>query len=116
MKSDKLRRIYALVFLLSYLSFMGVSLFHFHPFVLSSRQSETVSAQNSAVKTILTDSDDCPICHLYFSLTICPVPVSDTNIIAKDARFFVFQESLYYTLVSGAQSQRGPPFNNPYSV
>jgi hypothetical protein len=115
MKKEKIKQIYSLIFLLGYLSFVGLSTLHHHPVNLNSRQNtEDVSVSKTAEKKISESADDCPVCHLYFSINVCSNINVSTDVFADSLKFFICNESIHFNKLTGNLSLRGPPANNFY--
>jgi len=112
MRRQKLNKIYSLLFLAGYLSFLGLSIFHSHPGGIPVSKQEQVAAYGNETHEGISDAGhDCPICHLFFSINVCPKQPSAQKVFVEEIEFLVKNDVVYKTKSVGFVTLRGPPSN-----
>lgn len=108
-RMDKKRRIFASIFLLGYLSFILVSITHFHHFDSLNPDKTVLSSEISVSKTLTNSEDNCPVCHLYSSVIICSLRQTVSNLQTVESPVATVNEAGYQTEFFSSLSLRAPP-------
>lgn len=115
-KMDIKRRICASIFLVGYISFVLLSITHFHspeP-VNSGKASLVISTVIS--KTPGDTEDNCPICHLFSSVNFNSFPEVNTILSSVHEQIDPVNESNFESWLSDSQFLRGPPASLSFSL
>lgn len=113
---DKNRKIYASIFLLGYLSFVLLSITHFHSFCLSNSDTIVQFTNTSAVKTIDDGQGDCPVCHLYSTVSFTPIQAVASFVFTVEGKISSFSETSCQNKFNDSQYLRAPPSLISHSV
>jgi len=111
-------RIFASILLLGYLSFVLLSITHFHSAetTCNSNLTSQFASDTSFSKTPKESADNCPICHLYSSINFCLL----TGVIAPDltvqSKISLNNKTGYKFTLSEMLFPRGPPVSISFSI
>ena len=101
------------VFLLGYISFILISITHFHKEIFYGSEKTIDNVSNSASsKTSGQSEDNCPICQLSFSINVNTVSVTVTSNLVVESIVFLNNESVFTSHIVNINSLRGPPSLN----
>jgi hypothetical protein len=101
------------VFLLGYISFVFISLTHFHKEIFYGSEKTIDNVSNSASsKTSGQSEDNCPICQLSFSINVNTVPLTVTSNLVIESIVLLNNESVFTSHIVHINSLRGPPSFN----
>ena len=104
------RKIYSILFLTGYMTFIGMSIFHHHYDETTDNQKiPSVCGEEKSYKSEIGHNDDCQICHLSFSL-IHNVKQPHLSILYCKKNAFLIPEQLSFQNRTSISSLfRGPP-------
>lgn len=108
-RTEKMKKVFASVFLLGYLSFVMLSITHFHnPDSVNS--GKTVLSVKTSVSKALSDSEDnCQICHLYSSVNFFSPALIISNILKFESPVNTIDQIGYQSEFFKSLSLRAPP-------
>ena len=110
---NRYRKAISSVFLLGYISFILISLTHFHKEILYGSEKTADNISNSSTsKTSGDNEENCPVCQLSSSLNFNVTSVIVSSGLVLESIVFLNDETIIGTNIVHANSLRGPPSFN----
>lgn len=108
-RTERMKKVFASVFLLGYVSFVLLSITHFHQSAALRSDNKVLSAQTSTAKTLSDPENNCPVCHLYSSVNYYYPRQVISNILAAHIQVPAINETGYQSEFFKSLSLRAPP-------
>ncbi len=114
---NKHRNLISSVFLLGYLSFMLISLTHFHNELNYGKGSTVENVSNStSSKTSGPNEENCPICQFASSISIYTVSITVSGNLIFESNILLKNDPIFISAIIQGNFLRGPPEFNIHLV
>jgi hypothetical protein len=101
------------VFLLGYITFILISVTHFHKEIFYGSEKTIDNISNSmSSKTSGQNEDNCPICQFSSSINVSIVSLPISSGLVLESIVFLNNETVFTTSIVQLNSLRGPPSFN----
>ena len=110
---NRYKRKISSVFLLGYITFILISITHFHKEIFYGSEKTIDNISNSTTsKTSGENEDNCPICQFSSSINVNIVSLPVTSGLVLESIVFLNNETVFTTNIIHVNSLRGPPSFN----